>query len=362
MKIRSWLSAPVWVLLIGGSGLVLSISAFAVTPSVACPDHAAGSGSYALEHEGIQRTYRVLAPEAAVTPLPLVLVFHGWGGDENEFLQDKKLAALSRERGFLVAAPRGLGSGGADKSLNSWSFSGSTTGLDADGVNEDVTGDTEAICDDVKTPDYSYPSCAQTRSNGCSWTHCQANDVDFTLKLIGELSAAYCIDLDNVFVVGGSNGGMFAWELAQNAASAPLIRAFAPIVGLPHRGYLNPPGAASPMPVLLITGQEDNAVPPGEWENTRYTTSSNDSDRYFYTGASAIMQTWSKAHGCSVDEPAAPLKSPYPHADCRTYCPQDSDLPKVLDCRAPMGHDYGLSWSWELILDFFETHSAGGLE
>jgi hypothetical protein len=25
----------------------------------------------------------------------------------------------------------------------------------------------------------------------------------------------------------------------------------------------------------------------------------------------------------------------------------------VLDCRASMGHDYGLPWSWNLVLEFF---------
>lgn len=360
---------PIHQMMSSGRACVLVITllaakspAEAVNPSIACPQHAARSGLHTLKQGGIQRSYRVLLPEAVGTPAPLILVFHGWGGDENQFLQDGQLAALSRERGFVIAAPRGLGSDGEDQSLNSWSFSGSTTGLDADGINAEVAGDTAAICDDAITPDYSFPSCAQVKSNSCSWTHCQADDVDFTLQLIGELSAGYCIDLDNIFVVGGSNGGMFAWELAQNPKSAPMFRAIAPIIGLPHRGYLKPPGAARPIPALLITGLLDEAVPPGEWEDSTFTTTSNDNDRYYYTGASAIMRTWSQAHGCSVDEPAAPLKAANPDADCRTYCPQESSFPAVLDCRAQMGHDYGLSWSWELILDFFQAHAEGGSE
>ena len=31
--------------------------------------------------------------------------------------------------------------------------------------------------------------------------------------------------------------------------------------------------------------------------------------------------------------------------------------PKVLDCRAAMGHTYEFSWAWRLILDFFDAQS-----
>jgi len=31
--------------------------------------------------------------------------------------------------------------------------------------------------------------------------------------------------------------------------------------------------------------------------------------------------------------------------------------PNVLDCRAAMGHAYDFSWSWKLILDFFDAQS-----
>ena len=37
------------------------------------------------------------------------MVFHGWGGDENEFLADKNVTTLADERGYIVVAPRGLG-------------------------------------------------------------------------------------------------------------------------------------------------------------------------------------------------------------------------------------------------------------
>lgn len=83
---------------------------------------------------------------------------------------------------------------------------------------------------------------------------------------------------------------MFTWELGQNAASAPTFRAIAPLIGLPHRGYLENPGKAGNMPILLITGTHDTTVPPGPWESTRHTTTS-DGNAYFYTSATAIIRS-----------------------------------------------------------------------
>ncbi len=161
---------------------------------------------------------------------------------------------------------------------------------------------------------------------------------------------------------------MFTWELAQNARSAPIFRAIAPIIGLPHRGYPDPPGKGEGMPVLVITGTQDTTVPPGAWEETRYTTT-GDADRYYYSSASAMTRSWGPMNGCPyTGTPAVRFNARTAHADCRTYCAGDAagwsggvahaGWPNVLDCRAPMGHDYDLDWSWKLVLDFFDAHGT----
>ena len=160
---------------------------------------------------------------------------------------------------------------------------------------------------------------------------------------------------------------MFTWELGQNPASAPKLRAIAPLIGLPHRGYLDAPGKSSGMPVLVITGTHDATVPPGAWESTRHTTT-GDGDAYYYTGASAIVRSWGTANSCPYNgAPAVSFSTGTAQADCRTYCAGSAQgwsvgsarvgWPNVLDCRAAMGHTYDLSWSWKLILDFFDAHS-----
>jgi poly(3-hydroxybutyrate) depolymerase len=316
-----------------------------------CGSEGPGSGTFTMDHDGIERTYRVFVPDGyqADKPGPVVFIFHGWGGNENAFLGHYIVTSVANQKGYILVAPRGLGSGEPDKSFNSWSFSGSTTGLD---------GDSGAICDASITADYSYASCKDVKQNTCSWTQCQANDVDFTLKLIEEIKADLCVDEKRIFASGGSNGGMYAWGLGQSPTVAPHLRAIAPIIGLPHRGYLDGPGKQGHMPALVITGTKDDTVPPGAWNDSTFTTTSNGSDRYYYTGATAITRVWADAHDCDISEDAKTFDDGNPETDCRTFCSAETGWPEVLDCRADMGHINSFSWSWKLVLDFFDAHSV----
>jgi polyhydroxybutyrate depolymerase len=359
VKIRYWLLAmaillPQW----GG----------AATPSAGCSKTLA-SGTYQVTDQNIARTYRILVPSRYKpgSAYPLIMVYHGWGGDENEFLADKDVAVLADERGYIVVAPRGLGSTTPDANPNSWSFRGSTTGLAGSTKHGALHSPATAICDTARTPNFTYPSCKNIAHNSCSWTQCQADDVAFALALVHEVESKLCVDATRIFASGGSNGGMFAWELGQNATSAPTFRAIASLIGLPHRGYLEAPAKPGGMPVLLITGTHDTTVPPGAWESSRFTTTS-DGNAYFYTGASAIIRSWGPANGCPYQgKPAVAFDTGTTNADCRTYCggsvpgwssaSAGARWPKVLDCRAATGHTYEFSWAWKLMLDFFDAQS-----
>ena len=282
----------------------------------------------------------------------LIMLFHGWGGGQNEFIGNTTVTNEANQQGYILIAPVGLGSGEPDNSFNSWTFSGSGSGLDGDG-GDGIEG---AICDFNNTPDYRYTSCDGIAENSCSWTQCQQNDVAFTAALLEDVSNRMCVDADNVFASGGSNGGMFTWELGQNPVTAPLFRAIAPIIGLPHRGYLDGKGKNEDMPALLITGLNDSTVPPGDWEDDNYTTTSN-GEAFYYTGATGITQSWAGSHGCNVTNSAVVFDTGASEADCRTYCSSDSGWPRVLDCRSDMGHAYQFSWTWPLILEFFNAHA-----
>ena len=327
-------------------------------PSLGCGQSQA-SGVYQFHDQNLARIYRLFVPARyrPNSPLPLIVVFHGWGGDENEFLSDANVTALADERGYLLVAPRGLGSNPPDARRNSWSFRGSTTGRSQTG----------ATCAAERTADYTYPSCRDIARTTCSWTHCQADDVAFTLALIREVESKLCVDTARIFAAGGSNGGMFTWELGQNPASAATFKAIASLIGLPHRGFADPPARTGGLPVLLITGTADHTVPPGSWERPASTTTS-DGSAYYYTSATAMMRSWGTSNRCPYrGRPAASFDVGSVPAVCRTYCGADAQgwsgsaagtrWPRALDCRAPMGHEYGLDWSWRLILDFFDVQS-----
>ncbi len=304
------------------------------------------SGVYTIDRGGVERTFRVHVPSSysPEVPAPLVLAFHGWGGDASEFLGASVVTAEADARGYVVVAPVGLGAGPPDRAWSSWSFRGSTSGLDGEG---------RPICDDDATTDYTYASCDGVAANGCSWTQCQDDDIAFALQLVALAEENLCIASDRVFAVGGSNGGMFTWELGQNTVSASTFRAIAPIIGLPHRAYANPPAVDGGMPVLLITGQADRTVPPGDWDDPSFTTTT-DGDAYYYTGAAAITRAWAEASGCEVAAPASIVDVGVPEVECRSYCTGAGTWPPVLDCRSEMGHTYQFSWSWPLVLDFFD--------
>ena len=55
------------------------------------------------------------------------------------------------------------------------------------------------------------------------------------------------------------------------------------------------------MPAISVTGVRDRTVPPGDWDQDTYTTTS-DGDVFYYTGASAITRVWAEAQGCDLPD------------------------------------------------------------
>ena len=164
------------------------------------------------------------------------------------------------------------------------------------------------------------------------------------------------MDSDRIFAVGGSNGGQFLWDLGRDARTAETFKAIAPIIGVPHRGYLAEPIKANGLSAISITGMEDSTFPPGDWDDKSFTTSF-DGEVFFYTGASAIAESWGNALGCDTSIPAALVEQEIaPELECRSwsFCGSGNTFPPILDCRGDdMGHVYNLDQSWPLIMAFF---------
>jgi poly(3-hydroxybutyrate) depolymerase len=323
-----------------------------------CPQTNWSSGIMAIDHDGVERQIRVHVPANYKNNItsPLVIGFHGWGGDQDEFLNNEVVRNELDKHNYIMISPLGLGSEEPGAFYSSWSFRGSTTGLDGDGINTLVVNDSDKICDTNLTPNYTYPSCQGVAANSCSWTHCLDDDVSFVKSLVAQAQQNLCIDSDRIFATGGSNGGMFVWELGQNELTADIFRAVAPIIGLPHRGYLSEPKKVNGLPVILITGMRDTAVPPGDWNDKSFTTTTN-GEAYFYTGASAIVEKWAETLLCDTSIPPEIVDLGVTTSlECRSWnsCAGEGAIPPVLDCRgSTMGHTYDLDETWPLVMQFF---------
>jgi len=156
---------------------------------------------------GVDRTYFLHVPESSSNraPAPLVLVFHGGGGQASTMPHFTHFDAVADREGFLVAYPESF-----NKSWND------TRGLSP------------------------------------------ADDIGFIRALIAELKRAHHVDPKRIYAAGISNGGFFcnrlACELTDELAAIPAVAATMPETLLP----LCKPSA--PISVMFIHGSQDPLV------------------------------------------------------------------------------------------------------
>jgi polyhydroxybutyrate depolymerase len=188
-------------------------------PSPAKP----GTYSFELKADGQTWTVHVHIPKnynADVKP-PLVLAFHGAGGEGKMALENDGWAAKADQEGFIVAAPTGIP---------------------------------------------SRPKLAPNfLSNPRVWNSGQLNplsprttidDVAFVRKLLDELKEKVPYEERRVFAVGHSNGGGMTFRLA--AEMSERLMAIATVAGVMA---VDNPKLTKPLPTLYILGEKDPLVP-----------------------------------------------------------------------------------------------------
>ena len=203
------MSAAVGTALVLASALTLMPAAWAgAAPRVA----AAGNHDLTLMVEGQARTFVVHVPPGFGTlgPLPVVLAFHGGGGNARGFQAYANLDALADRTGFVVVYPDG--SGLLARRLLTWNAGGCCGAAQARGVD----------------------------------------DVGFVLALLRDLAADLPLDASRVYATGHSNGAMMAYRLAAEASEH--IAAIAPVAGAMMVERFAP---RQPMPVLHIHSVDD---------------------------------------------------------------------------------------------------------
>ncbi|HEX3727202.1 MAG TPA: PHB depolymerase family esterase [Pirellulales bacterium] len=176
-------------------------------------DAPASAKEVTLDMAGVARRFYVFAPSAPRSPLSVVLVFHGGGGNARQMERNSGFDELAEKQGFLAVYPEGIG--------NHWNDGRGVEFMQAQRENVD--------------------------------------DVGFVRAIVERLSQDYQIDRGRIFATGISNGGFISHRLAAEASD--LIAGIAPVVGgmAPLIGEKFSP--KFPVSLLLIQGDSDRLVP-----------------------------------------------------------------------------------------------------
>ncbi|MEE9612736.1 MAG: PHB depolymerase family esterase [Desulfatiglandales bacterium] len=153
---------------------------------------------------------------------PLLLVFHGGGGNAEQVLKTSDLLERAEKEKWILVSP--FGSGRFDRVLT-WNV-------------------------------------------GFGFGYAMRNKVDdiaFVRRLISSLKSSYSIDPDRVYATGISNGGMLCHMIAAHLSDQ--IAAIAPIVATAggrakgHTQWISPPVPKQPVSVIAFNGALDKSVP-----------------------------------------------------------------------------------------------------
>ena len=143
--------------------------------------------------------------------VPVVLNFHGFSGDAYQYMNEADMRRLAEAETFILIYPQGL----------------------------DLDGEPH------------WNACPNGGDNKSD-----VDDFGFIETLVKEVSSNYNIDLERIYAVGYSNGGMMAYGLANHKSE--LIAAVASVSG----AMLDCTGPTShPMPVIHLHGTDDFDLP-----------------------------------------------------------------------------------------------------
>jgi len=170
-----------------------------------------------LVHGSRTRRCGVHVPPALASgePLPLVLVFHGAGGNGRWQVRYSGFVEKADEAGFVLAYPDGTG--WLRGSLLTWNAG----------------------------------ACCGYASNR------EVDDLGFVRELLDVLLARFPIDPSRVYAAGLSNGGMFCYRVAD--VLSDRFAAIGVVAGTWLAG--EPPSPARPVPVVHFHGTRDRLVP-----------------------------------------------------------------------------------------------------
>ena len=174
---------------------------------------AANAQNITFVHDGLDRQYRIHIPDDVADKPPVVIVLHGYSGNNNDMISNYGWIELANERGFVVVCPNGT----RDQSNNRfW---------------------------DV---DYDFHPQFDIDDNG------------FLSALAIHLQGLHDLDPERTFVTGFSNGAEMCFQLA--CQESETFYAFAPIVGMMLDPLFNSCDPVIKRPILSLNGTDDNVT------------------------------------------------------------------------------------------------------
>ncbi|QTN29434.1 prolyl oligopeptidase family serine peptidase [Rhodoferax sp. AJA081-3] len=213
-----------------------------------------GDYNFTLEHGGHTRHYRVHVPRNYQTgkPTPLLMAFHGGGGNMDYQASDENYGLISKSEsaGFIAVFPNGY------SKLPSGKFATWNAGN----------------------------CCADARDHN-------VDDVGFVRQILSDLHGRLSIDRKRIYATGMSNGGMMAYRLA--CEMPDTFAAIAAVAGTDNTAQCAP---KRPIAVLHIHAQNDDRVLYNGGAGRKFGDVSKVTD---FTSVPATVSRWVAHNSCS---------------------------------------------------------------
>ena len=78
--------------------------------------------SHNIVHDGLDREYHIYIPESydGATSVPLLLVFHGYGGNARDLMRWGDMKSVADTAGFILIVPQGYNDDQRISTLECW--------------------------------------------------------------------------------------------------------------------------------------------------------------------------------------------------------------------------------------------------
>jgi polyhydroxybutyrate depolymerase len=247
----------------------MNVTAIAVGVGALClasagrPQVAPPRGSDAeieLTHGGRRRSYVLHVPaRRGGGALPVLIAFHGGGGNAPGFRDYAGLNAVADREGFIVVYPNGTG------------------------VLRSV----------LLTFNAGNNCCGPAQRQG-------VDDVGFAMAVVDDVARRERIDRGRVYATGHSNGAIMAYRLAAERADA--IAAIAPVAGAMSLDRFAP---SRPVPVLHIHSVDD---PRALYEGGTGPPFPGTDNRVQHAPVQAALDRWIRNNGCQAKPAVAEVR------------------------------------------------------